>query len=42
LPNLRFFASPYFYHDAFLHHALHVLDAPANSIVSNKLQPYFC
>ena len=28
LPNLRFFASLYFDHDAFLHNALHVLDAP--------------
>ena len=23
-----YFASPYFYHDAFMHHAMHVLDAP--------------
>jgi len=23
-----FFASPYFDHDAFMHHALHILDAP--------------
>jgi len=27
LLNLLFFASPYFDHDAFMHHALHVLDA---------------
>ena len=26
--NLRFFASPDFDHDAFMHHALHVLDTP--------------
>jgi len=26
--NLRFFASPYFDLDAFMHHVLHVLDAP--------------
>jgi len=24
-----FFASPYFDHDAFMHHTMHVLDAPA-------------
>src|SRR6218665_3144550 len=24
-----FFVSPYFYHDAFMHHTMHVLDAPA-------------
>src|SRR6218665_1558582 len=23
-----FFVSPYFYHDAFMHHTMHVLDAP--------------
>jgi len=23
-----YFVSPYFYHDAFMHHAMHVLDAP--------------
>src|SRR6218665_408703 len=27
--NLRFFGSPYFDHDAFMHDALHVLDASA-------------
>ena len=27
--NLRFFGFPYFDHDAFTHHTLHVLDAPA-------------
>src|SRR6218665_3358965 len=26
--NLRYFASPHFDHDAFMHHVLHVLDAP--------------
>jgi len=26
--NLRFIASPYFDHDAFMYHFLHVLDAP--------------
>src|SRR6218665_891831 len=26
---INFFASPNFDHDAFMHHALHVLDAPA-------------
>jgi len=28
LVNLRFFDSPYFDHEAFMHQALHVLDAP--------------
>jgi len=28
LLNLCLFASSYFEHDAFMHHALHVLDAP--------------
>jgi len=23
-----YFVSPYFYHDAFMHHTMHVLDAP--------------
>jgi len=32
LPNLHFFASPYFDHDAFMHPALHILDAPVLSI----------
>ena len=27
--NLRVMAYPYFDNDAFMHHALHVLDAPA-------------
>jgi len=27
--------SPYFYHDAFVHHALHVLDAPGTDIRRN-------
>src|SRR6218665_2671691 len=27
--NLRFLLPPYFDHDAFMHHTLHVLDAPA-------------
>jgi len=33
LPNLGYvpFASPYFDHDVFMHHALHVLDATANA-----------
>src|SRR6218665_3174234 len=30
LPNLRFLLIPYFDHDAFLHHALYVLDAPVS------------
>jgi len=29
LPNLRFLLLPYFDHDAFVHHALHVLNSPA-------------
>jgi len=29
--TLRFLLSPYFDHDAFMHHALHVLNAPGNS-----------
>jgi len=29
LLKLRFLASPYFDHDAFMHHALHTLDASA-------------
>ena len=29
LPNLRVLTSPYFDHDAIMHHALHVLDASA-------------
>ena len=30
LPTLRVFSSPYFYHDAFMHHIIHVglLDVP--------------
>ena len=31
LLNLRVFVSPYFSHDAFLHHALHMLDATSAS-----------
>jgi len=27
-PNLRFLLPPYFDHDAFMHHALYILDAP--------------
>jgi len=29
LLNLRFFAFPDFDHEAFMHHALHVMDDPA-------------
>ena len=28
LPHLCIFASPYFDHDAFMHHTIHVLDTP--------------
>jgi len=34
LPNLLFLI-PYFDHDAFMHHALHVLDAPGHNHVYN-------
>jgi len=30
--HLRFFLPPYFDHDTFMHHALHVLDAPASGV----------
>src|SRR6218665_3791544 len=30
---LVYFVSPYFDHDAFMHHPMHVLDAPASSLV---------
>jgi len=33
--NLRVFSSPYFDHDAFMHHALHLLDAPEHTIDTN-------
>ena len=33
LPNLRVFSSPYFEHDAFMHHAIYVLDAPVCQLV---------
>src|SRR6218665_205931 len=36
LLNLHFFASPYFDHDTFTHHALHLLDAPASLIPKQK------
>jgi len=37
LLNLRDFASPYFGHDAFTHHALHVLDVPAMNCTEKQL-----
>jgi len=39
LLNLRFFAHPYFDHDALLHHALHVLDDPGNNKFEIKMLP---
>jgi len=27
-----FFVSPYFYHDAFMHHTMHLLDAPGGDL----------
>ena len=32
-----FFVSPYFYHDAFMHHTMDVLEAPEHSIPSRAL-----
>jgi len=40
LLNLRFFLSPYFDHDAFMHHALHVLDAPVQVHADNYLNSF--
>jgi len=38
LHTLRVFRSPYFYHDAFMHHPMQVLDAPGcGSASSNGL-----
>ena len=37
--KLTFFPSPYFDHDAFAHHALHVLDAPV-LVSSFQLCPF--
>ena len=36
--NLIFFTSPYFDHDAFMHHALHVLDIPGHNVITIKFQ----
>jgi len=33
-----FFVSPYFDHDAFMHHTMHVLDAPAWNFWSTNAQ----
>jgi len=33
LHALRVFHSPYFYHDAFIHHTIHILDAPRAPVV---------
>jgi len=42
LLNLRFFASHYFDHDAFMHLALHILDAPAcRSVILGKPTVHF-
>jgi len=41
LAEFKFLASTYFDHDAyFMHHALHVLDAPANHNLNRNLQIY--
>ena len=40
LPNLHFFASPYFDHDAFMRHALHMLDSPAHFPVCSKFPAF--
>jgi len=36
--NLIFFGFPYFDHDAFMHHVLHVLDAPGQVILIGWIQ----
>src|SRR6218665_3356547 len=35
--NLRFLLSPYFYHDVFMHHALHALDPHVNNIITTSI-----
>jgi len=39
-----FFVSPYFDHDAFMHHTMHVLDAPGQSIAKTitRLSDPYC
>src|SRR6218665_719947 len=32
---------PYFYHDAFMHHPMHLLDAPGHFIVNSKCSQHF-
>jgi len=32
-----FFVSPYFYHDAFMHHTMQVLDAPGHTFLLNSV-----
>jgi len=39
LLNLRFFASPYFDHDAFMQHPLHVMDTPVGM---KGFQLFYC